>query len=456
MSAPTLIIAAPGSGQGKTTVVCALAAALQDQGLKVVVFKAGPDYLDPTHHQAITGARCRNLDGWMMGPSGVARCFGAGSAGADLVLIEGVMGLFDGRDPSSLEGSTAELAQQLDVPVLLVVDASGMARSAAAIVEGFARHAEGVDVVGAVFNRVGSLGHTRLIQTALERSPLDLVCLGGLPKAPHLSTPERHLGLVSGAYSGMALKRAALSEWAREHLDMQALVALARPARVQGLEVPTAADGGLVRIGLAQDQAFHFYYPDNLELLERSGAELLPFSPLHDSSLPEGLDALLIGGGYPELHAPALAQNRALREQIRAFAASGRPIYGECGGLMYLGESLENEQGERFEMLGVLPVRTRMHGRLRTLGYREVTTSQDSILGPAGTCWRGHEFHYSELVDHGELPAVFDWTGRRGQGQEGFVGGPSGNVLATYIHAHWARAPEVPQALVRAAIERRP
>ncbi|MFT5587565.1 MAG: cobyrinic acid a,c-diamide synthase [Cognaticolwellia sp.] len=373
-----------------------------------------------------------------------------------MVLIEGVMGLFDGRDPASLEGSTAELAQQLDVPVVLVVDASGMARSAAAIVEGFARHAEGVSVVGAVFNRVGSVGHTRIIQTALEQSALELVCLGGLPKSPELSTPERHLGLVSGEFSGMALKREALSEWASAHLDLDALVALAKPARVQAFALSSDPPAQHVRIGVARDEAFHFYYPDNMELLIRSGAELVHFSPLQDHALPDGLDALLIGGGYPELHAETLAGNGALREQIQAFAASGRPIYGECGGLMYLGESLEGEDGESFEMLGVLPVRTRMHGRLRTLGYREVTTSQDSILGPAGTYWRGHEFHYSQLVDQGGASAVFDWTGRRGQGREGFVGGPSENVLGTYIHAHWARAPEVAQAFVDAAYRSRP
>lgn len=445
MSVPTLLVAAPGSGHGKTTVVCGLAAALRRgtataPGLDVRAFKAGPDYLDPTWHAVATGHPSRNLDAWMTGPDGVRASFargvrGADGATADLALIEGVMGLFDGRDPRTLEGSGAELAQLLGVPVLLVVDASGMARSAAALVEGFARHVPGVRVAGVIFNRVGSRGHTAILAEALAGSGIPV--LGGLPKAPALTLPERHLGLHAADVGAGALV-AALADHVAAHVDLDAVRALAAPVPLDDTRRDTSDVSPMdrVRIGVARDAAFSFYYEDNLDLLAAAGAELVAFSPLADSALPD-VDGLYLGGGYPEAHAATLAANTALRGAIRGFEG---PIYAECGGLMFLGEALDDAP-----MCGVLPLRTRMGERLRALGYREVVTTRDTVLGPAGTRFRGHEFHYSELVGPPDLAPAYAMTGRRGVGPEGWA---RGNVLGSYVHAHFGSNPALAPHLV--------
>jgi cobyrinic acid a,c-diamide synthase len=445
---PGLIIAAPASGSGKTTVVCALTAALQRRGVDVRTFKAGPDYLDPTHHQAITGQASRNLDGWMLGRDGVAMSLSRGSQGGALALIEGVMGLFDGRRPEGLEGSTAELAGWLGARVILVIDAAAMARSAAAIAEGFANHVSGIHIAGVIFNRVGSPGHAELLKTAMQhtRGPdgLPIPCLGALQRRPEFSIPHRHLGLVTGASAGLAEKREALAAWVEESIDLDALLALAAHSRLSLPEIP-AVPPSTVRIGIAKDAAFHFYYDDNLDLLREAGAELVPFSPLHDRALPDGLDGLIIGGGYPEVYAAQLMANASMRVAIADFAAAGRPIYAECGGLMYLGRSLENADGDAFAMCGVLDLATAMDRALRTLGYREVTTTASSLLGPAGVQFRGHEFHYSHLSETPDAPRIYAWTGRRGAGQEGFH---EGSVMASYIHAHWGSNPEIAASFV--------
>lgn len=446
-----VLVAAPGSGHGKTTVVCGLAAVLGARGREVRCFKAGPDYLDPSWHRVVTGRPSRNLDGWMTGPDGVRTSFARGAEGGDMAIVEGVMGLFDGRDPRSLDGSGAELALLLDMPVVLVVDASGMARSAAALVEGFANHVPGVRVAGVIFNRVGSTGHTRILTDAMEAVP-GVRVLGGLPVRSDLAIPERHLGLVSGDLGARTGWIGDLAAWVGEHLDLDALMEIAASAGplsfgaggsprnapeatrfsgVPGTERPT-------RIGIARDAAFHFYYDDNLDLLTEAGAELVPFSPLSDAALPS-VDGLYIGGGYPEAHAAALSTNTAMRAAIRAFTG---PIYAECGGLMYLGESLD-----AVPMCGVLPTRTRMGDRLRALGYREVTTTRSSLLGPAGTVFRGHEFHYSELTDTSSLAPMYQMTGRRGAGVEGWQ---RGGVLGSYVHAHFGSNPALAANFVAA------
>ncbi len=440
---PTLLVAAPGSGHGKTTVVCGLAAALRRGGLDVRAFKAGPDYLDPTWHAAATGHPSRNLDGWMTGPEGVRATFARGAFGvdgkaADLALIEGVMGLFDGRDPRTLDGSGAELALLLDVPVLLVVDASGMARSAAAVVEGFARHVPGVCIAGVIFNRVGSRGHTKILAEAMA-GVSDVRCLGGVPKAPALTLPERHLGLhAADGGPDIEGRITAIADHVVAHVDLDAVLALARPVALRLRGAPVVGAAKRVRIGVARDAAFSFYYEDNLDLLVEAGAELVPFSPLADDALPD-VDGLYIGGGYPELHADTLAANTSLHAAIRAFPG---PIYAECGGLMFLGAALDDRP-----MCGVLPVRTTMGERLRALGYREVVTTRDTVLGPAGTRFRGHEFHYSALAGTPDLPPAYTMTGRRGPGVEGWA---TGNVLGSYVHAHFGSNPALAAGFVAA------
>jgi cobyrinic acid a,c-diamide synthase len=434
---PTLLVAAPGSGHGKTTVMCGLAAALRRSGVDVRAFKAGPDYLDPTWHAVATGRPSRNLDAWMTGPDGVRATFARGAAGGDLALVEGVMGLFDGRDPRALDGSGAELALLLGAPVLLVMDASGMARTAAALVEGLARHVPGVRVTGVVFNRVGSRGHTALLAEALEGSGIPV--LGGLPKAPALTLPERHLGLHA-ADTGAGALVAAIADHVAEHVDLDAVRRLAVPVHVGDTPCETSdvSPPARVRIGVARDAAFSFYYEDNLYLLVAAGAELVPFSPLADATLPP-VDGLYLGGGYPEAHAATLAANTSLRAAVRAFDG---PVYAECGGLMFLGEALDDAP-----MCGVLPLRTRMGDRLRALGYREVVTTRDTVLGPAGTRFRGHEFHYSELAAPPDLAPAYAMTGRRGVGVEGWA---RGNVLGSYVHAHFGSNPSLATNLVAA------
>lgn len=437
-----LLIASPASGVGKTTVTCALAAALQARGLRVALFKAGPDYLDPSHHAAVTGRPSRNLDGWMLrGRPGVLDAL-ARTGEADIALLEGMMGLFDGRDPDDLAGSSAELALMLDLPVVLVVDASAMARSAAAVVEGFARHVPGVRVAGAIFNRVGSAGHADLLRRALRHCPADLGlrAFGALPHRPDLAMPERHLGLVSAALTDLSSRHAALAAWAAEGLDLDALLDLAAPLPLLRPSPPPPPSLS-VRIGIAQDAAFHFYYPDNLDLLREAGAVLVPFSPLQDASLPPGLAGLLLGGGYPEEHAETLSRNTLLHADIRRLAESGRPVYAECGGLMYLGRLL-HVAGQAHAMCGVLDLESEMTDRMQILGYREITTTAPSPLGPAGVTFRGHEFHHSRLsAPPREARPIY-------QGGEGFLHHDS--VLASYVHAHWGAAPDIPRAFVEA------
>jgi len=384
----------------------------------------------------------------MTGRDGVRSAFARGCGDADgklgdIALIEGVMGLFDGRSPRSLEGSGAELAKWLGVPVVVVVDAGGMARTAAAVVAGLAGYEPGVDVTGVVFNRVGSAGHGKLLAEAMETVPA-VRCLGSLVRRPEIAVPERHLGLVSAELAARPGWVPDLAAWG-ETLDLDALLSLARVPEVVASPLPTAPPR--VRIGVARDAAFHFYYEDNLDLLREAGAELLDFSPLADAALP-AVDGLYLGGGYPEEHRAALSANVPMRDAIRAFSGV---IYAECGGLMFLGDSLAGEADDASPMCGVLPVRTRMTGRLRTLGYREVTTTAATPLGPAGTVFRGHEFHYSELVST-ELPPAYRMTGRGGEGVEGWA---RGNVLGTYVHAHFGSNPTLAPSLVAACVAAR-
>ena len=428
---PTLLIAAPASGSGKTTVVCALAAALRARGLDVRTFKAGPDYLDPTWHQAVTGRASRNLDGWMTGREGVRASFARGAEGGDIALIEGVMGLFDGRSPRTLEGSGAELALWLGVPVVVVVDAWAMARTAAAVVAGLAGYVPGVHVAGVIFNRAP---HGQLLAQAMESVPA-VRCLGALPMREDLAVPERHLGLVAAELAARPGWAADLEAWAAG-LDLDGLLALARVPDVPPVAFATVPPR--VRIGVARDAAFHFYYEENLDLLREAGAELLPFSPLHDAALP-AVDGLYLGGGYPEEHRAALAANESMRAAVRAFPGV---IYAECGGLSFLGETLDDTP-----MCGILPLRTRMTAKALTLGYREVVTTAPTPLGPAGTTFRGHEFHCSELSDAPGVLPVYQTKGWMGEGVEGWARGP---VLGSYVHAHFGSNPTLAANLVAA------
>jgi cobyrinic acid a,c-diamide synthase len=450
---PRIVVAGTASGVGKTSFVVGLIRALRARGLKVAPFKCGPDYLDPTYHSRAAGTPSHNLDGWMMGREAVVETFVRGSRGADIAVIEGVMGLYDSASATSEEGSTAEIAKWLDAEVLLVVDARGMARSVGAIACGFAGFDPEVRIAGLICNRVGSKSHLRLLREASALPPV----LGAMPKTGAESFPERHLGLRTASTD--AVPEEIFSSWGevvRDWCDLESILKGARraPGLMTSADSDRSGTGPLCRIGIAFDEAFHFYYEDNLRRLEEAGAELIRFSPVHDGSLPS-VDGLYLGGGYPEVHAKELAANESMRKGIRDFARQGGLVYAECGGLMYLCSALQTLEGSRYPMCDVLPGETTMHDRLQALGYVEVQTVDESILGDAGVAFRGHQFRYSTMkIEPHAIDQIYSIT-RRLTGAtfaEGFV---MNRVLGSYVHAHWGSNPRIPTALVNACARNR-
>jgi cobyrinic acid a,c-diamide synthase len=442
-----LVIAGTQSGVGKTTVTLALLAALRRRGLVVQPFKVGPDFIDPGHHSRAAGRVSRNLDGWMLSREANLALFRRQVCKADVAVVEGVMGLFDGYDGASEAGSTAQMAKWLGLPVLLVVDARAMARSAAALVQGFAGFDPDLSLAGVVFNRIGSPTHLEYLQQALE-SVKGVRCFGGLPRDRELAIPERHLGLATAEDHPLAeAYLSCLADWLEHHLDLEGLLQALPPLALA--EEPTEmAAAATVRLGVARDRAFCFYYPENLELLAAAGAELIFFSPLNDRELPAELHGIYLGGGYPELAAERLAANAGLRDALKERAAGGLPIYAECGGLMYLAREIRDLESRAHAMAGVLPFTVRMLPRLKALGYREVTLTGPGLLGPAGTRARGHEFHYSEIVGESDnVPRLYRLTPRRGGAamSEGYC---QNHVLASYVHLHFGSNPEVARHLV--------
>ncbi len=447
MILPRLVIAGTHSAVGKTTVTLAIQAALRQRGRLVQAFKAGPDFIDPGHHTAVTGRLSRNLDGWMLGEAVNRDVFMRAATGADISIIEGMMGLFDGSSPVSEIGSTAELAKQLDAPVLLVIDGSAMARSAAAMVSGYAKFDSGLRVAGVLFNRVGSEGHYRLLKEAVEQET-NVVTVGYLRPDPAVTISERHLGLVTAMEQGAGELYGLLAKAAEETIDLDQVEALARSCRELTIapQPVMRAHGPTVRIGVAQDRAFCFYYPDNLELLEAEGAELVKFSPMSDRVLPE-VDMLYLGGGYPELHGRVLAGNVGMRTAIRQFAERGGTVYAECGGMMYLTQAIRDFAGTSHEMVGLFSAEAVMRKQDLTLGYRTVEFSRDCILGASGRTARGQEFHYSTLVPKGSLDYACTLRDARGEtkGSDGLI---AGNTLALYTHLHFASQPQIAKTLV--------
>ena len=448
---PRIVVAGVSSGVGKTTVAVALIAALRRRGLKAAAFKCGPDYLDPTYLSCAGDTPACNLDGWMMGRDEVIAHFVERSTSADIAIIEGVMGLFDGVSETSIEGSTAQIAEWLNAPVILVVDASGMARSLAALVKGFVEFEAGVRVAGAVVNRVGSRSHVQLLQRAQRQPPV----LGGLPKSPDHAFSERHLGLRTATRE--TLSDEMLRYWSdtvEAWVDVDAILKLASSAQELN-SVPLSISPSkepACRIAIARDDAFHFYYDYNLELWRGLGATLGSFSPLADSRLPDA-DGVYIGGGYPELHARELSANGSMLAAVRQFAHDGAPIYGECGGMMYLSRAIHTQAGERVELAGLLPVECRMNSKLRALGYVEAELQCDCLLGPRGMRLRGHQFRYSE-PEFLKPPNLYSIRKRR-SGDVEAEGCCAGSVLGSYVHAHWASNPLIARNFVQACVRRR-
>jgi cobyrinic acid a,c-diamide synthase len=427
-----ILVAAPRSGAGKTTVTLALLAAFHRRGLRVRAAKCGPDYIDPAFHATASRAPCLNLDCWAMGPVLLDSVAHEAAAGADLLIVESAMGLFDGAGTGAIgEGAAAELVMHLRLPVLLVLDISGQAQSAAATVLGFASYDPRVRVGGIILNRVGSDRHHAAIERAI--ATLDIPVVGAIPRDESIHLPERHLGLVQALeHDDLDLCLRRLADLAEHHLNLSFIQHLAAPLRATPHSVTALPPPGQ-RIALASDTAFAFIYPHVLSGWWRAGAEIVTFSPLADEPPPENCDACWLPGGYPELHAGTLANAGRFKARLKHFAES-RPVHGECGGYMVLGERLIDANGNRHAMAGLLTHVTSFAERRLHLGYRVATLLQDCQLGPAGMRLRGHEFHYASLVDPGvdePLAELFDARGKA----FGPSGGRRGHVTGTFFHA---------------------
>lgn len=440
---PRLVVAGVASGVGKTTVATGLLAALRARGLDVAPAKVGPDFIDPGYHALASGRPPRNLDPWLCGTEVLPALAGRAGARSDLLVVEGVMGLFDGAADGA-PSSTAEVAVLLDAPVVLVVDAASASTSVAAVVRGFRDHDERICLAGVICNRVGSDVHEQLLREAI--APLGIPVLGCLRRDDALVWRDRHLGLVPVAeHPGQV--RASLQRLAAmvaRDVDLDAVVRIARSAPPRTVDpVPLPADVGPCRIAVAGGPAFTFAYEDNLEALRAAGAELLRFDPLHDEALPDDLDGLFVGGGFPEVFGEELSANTALLADARAHIDRGLPTWAECGGLLWLAEELDGRA-----MVSAVPTRAHLGDRL-TLGYRRAVCTVDSVVGPAGTVLQGHEFHYSACEPTGTALTLSSRFGRRG---DGFA---HRSLLATYLHHHAGGDPSVVESFVRACVTAR-
>jgi cobyrinic acid a,c-diamide synthase len=450
------LIAGTSSGVGKTTVTLAITAALRRRGLIVQPFKGGPDFLDTGHHTATAGRVSRNLDTWMLDHDANRAVLQQAAQGADVVIAEGMMGLFDGKDGATETGSSAEIARILNLPIVLVLDAGKSARSIAAVVLGFELFDPTLPLAGIILNRVANERHFKMLETAvLSRCATPI--LGWLPREPEIAIPERHLGLQTAEEQSTAIsehRHNTLADLAEKHLNLDQLLRLR--FSVVASPAPSSNIPSTVRIGVAYDAAFTFYYEDNFDLLREAGAEIVRFSPLRDATLPEDLDALYLGGGYPELHAEALSANATMLASLRAFIVLGKPVYAECGGMIYLAESLRLKDHTTYSLADILPLHFELTPRLIRFGYVTVEFTQDCLLGPSGTTVRGHSFHHS-LISSGEAEMALSRSYRilyslsGDEEHEGF-GLPGTNILASYIHLHFRANPTVAQHFVAAAL----
>ncbi|OPA77715.1 cobyrinic acid a,c-diamide synthase [Paenibacillus selenitireducens] len=450
-----IVIAGTGSSVGKTTLTIGLMAALQRKGYMVQGFKCGPDYIDPTYHTSVTGRQSRNVDSWMFSHEAVCEIFAHGSEGADISIVEGVMGLFDGKSPLSNTGSTAEISQILQAPVLLVVNCQSMARSAAAVVKGFQCFSEDVRIVGVIANKVGSEGHYKLVKDAVEQE-CGIPVIGYMLRESGIKVPERHLGLIPSIERGeLAPMFQQLAEIVEANIDIDQLMTLAECPPLS--EVPNQlfvqrTTQHRATIAIAKDAAFHFYYPENIELLEAYGARCVYFSPLAGETIPAEADGLYIGGGFPEEFALQLAEQDQVKASVRSHITAGMPTLAECGGYMYLTEQIVDTDGQSYPMVGIIPGQVMMQKKLAALGYREANgTEGNFLLGPQDQA-KGHEFHYStyqapDTAESDAIPYAYETKGMRGTKKEGMV---YKQLVAGYTHLHFASNPDVAERFVEA------
>lgn len=450
---PRIVISSPASGSGKTTVTLGIMAALVNRRYKVQPFKVGPDFIDPSFHTVATNRPSRNLDVWLTSEKSVQRTFIDSSSDVDIAVVEGVMGLYDGMNSLDNHASTAHVAALIDAPVLLVVDVHGMARSVAALIHGFQTFSRNVKIPGVILNRVGSLRHVELAKQAIEKETGARV-LGGLPENNDITLPERHLGLVPASETKRLKKLlSTLGDFVEANLELDKIIQIARhhshptrPVPPIGVQSKTKRR---TRIGVAYDQAFSFYYPENFSILEASGAEIVKFSPLVDTMLPENIDGLYFGGGYPEVFAAGLEANSSLRNEIRQSVQNEMPVYAECGGLMYLTDKIKDFQGRSFSMIGVLSGTTEMTPKLQALGYTLADTVDDNVVALRGRTLRGHEFHYSRITDVA-AKAKFAYLLKKGKGiADAKDGWMEHATLASYMHMHFGYDPKIAERFVQ-------
>ena len=438
------------SGVGKTIISCGIISALKSRNLQVQPFKCGPDYIDPTYLSSAAGLPCRNLDSFLLSEPNLMEIFIRATVKADIALVEGVMGLYDGLNGLTATGSTAEVAKWIQAPVVLVVDVEKISGSAAAISMGYRALDPELNLAGVILNGVGSPSHLRSATEAVEKRA-NLPVLGYLPKKAELVLPERHLGLIP------VYEKEEKSEWLEEivkqvesTIDVAAILNLATKANplpeVEATLFLQKESSKRVPMAIAQDEAFGFYYPDNLDLLTHFGAELRPVSPLHDGELPAGIQGIYIGGGFPELHAGELSANSRFRQSLGEAARAGIPVYAECGGLMYISQGMVNFEGDEHVMVGLIPGWARMQrGRMR-MGYVVAQTLRDSILAPRGQVLRGHLFHWSAMPEPHDNAAYRILEPR--EQLEGFIRGPKSNILGSYLHLHFGSDPELARHFV--------
>lgn len=438
LNIPRVVIAGVSSGVGKTTIVTGILSALANRGLKVQAYKIGPDYIDPGFHRLASGKSAHNLDTWLVPPETLTEIFINTAAGNDIAVIEGVMGLYDGG--RSGVSSTAAVAKMLKAPVVLVINAKSMGESAAAIALGFKMYDPEVELAGIIINRLGSESHKLMICEAFAR--LGIPVIGTVLCNNELVMPERHLGLTPVTEQDASAAVAEMGRQVAKAVALDDLLALAKTAEpLPNLSVPAGEQIGQekVRIGIAQDDVFTFYYPSSLEVLVEFGAELVPFSPLTGSCLPD-VDGIVLGGGFPEMFVRELSANVLMRNAILRAAASGMPIYAECGGLMYLTRQIIDFDGHAYDMAGVIPAICQMQSKLETVGYVETTALKDNVLCAGGETLRGHEFHFSRMipdVSTEEFPWAFEFKKMR-TGAKYLGGYVAGEVLASYLHMHFA------------------
>lgn len=443
---PRLVIAATQSGAGKTTIVAGILAALKKRGLKVQSYKVGPDYIDGGFHSVASGRATHNLDSWLVGEEKIADIFFETFADADIAVVEGVMGLFDGGKNGV--SSTAEIAKILNAPVILVIDCKSMGQSAAAVALGFREFDKDLNFAGVILNRVGSDSHKKMICDALEK--LNIKCFGAVKRNAEFFLPERHLGLVPTAENNFSEVIEKISSAVEEQINLEELLKLAEknsPLPYQSTNLPNYKS--TIKIAVAKDAAFNFYYAESLRELEKLGAEIIFFSPLADKHLPENICGLILGGGFPEMFAKQLEKNISMRQSIKNFASKGLPIFAECGGYMYLMKSITNFAGKVFEMCGVIPNRAKMTEKLQMVGYVGADLRKNCIIGGVNDKIQAHEFHFSIEEENLSAEKIFDCEKLR-TGEKYFAGWANENIVASYLHLHFVGCSSVAKNFIEA------